>query len=339
MGLRCLLGHDFENREVERERQEDGNEVVVTYRTVETCQRCGERRIVSENKEVRSIRSGEEMQTGLGASVTTDADAAPDADDGTAVVDDDSDAVDDPADAIDDAEADGATPDQTVDPEPTADEDDGIILTDDGSSEREHGQWPDADVNRRSDPAVEASAAPGTEDAASQRAASTTDDAVSHGTASTTDDAVSHGTASTTDDAVGGDTGTPSDDDSVILGSDDDWPEHEGEDEGFDAEPGESGGTDVSFGGSFTPESSSAGAANGEATFADAEAETDEPAPDKEFVRADDASVEIDRNEPGRRTEFYCPNCGLSRSAGASSMRAGDICPECRKGYIAERDA
>ena len=43
MGLRCLLGHEYANREVEREREERGNEVVVTYRTVETCDRCGER--------------------------------------------------------------------------------------------------------------------------------------------------------------------------------------------------------------------------------------------------------------------------------------------------------
>jgi predicted RNA-binding Zn-ribbon protein involved in translation (DUF1610 family) len=36
--------------------------------------------------------------------------------------------------------------------------------------------------------------------------------------------------------------------------------------------------------------------------------------------------------------EFYCPNCGHARVAGASSIRAGDICPECKQGYIAERE-
>jgi CRISPR/Cas system-associated protein Cas10 (large subunit of type III CRISPR-Cas system) len=35
--------------------------------------------------------------------------------------------------------------------------------------------------------------------------------------------------------------------------------------------------------------------------------------------------------------EYYCPECGLTRDVGNSSMRAGDICPECRKGYITER--
>jgi len=42
MGLRCLLGHDFGEPELRREREEDGNEVVTTTVTeVKTCARCG----------------------------------------------------------------------------------------------------------------------------------------------------------------------------------------------------------------------------------------------------------------------------------------------------------
>ncbi len=55
MGLRCLLGHDFGEPETERKRNEDGNEVVVTVREVKTCDRCGEKQVVSENKEIKSI--------------------------------------------------------------------------------------------------------------------------------------------------------------------------------------------------------------------------------------------------------------------------------------------
>ena len=55
MGLRCLLSHDFGEPELEREREEQGNEVVITVNEVKTCSRCGERRIVSENTEVTSI--------------------------------------------------------------------------------------------------------------------------------------------------------------------------------------------------------------------------------------------------------------------------------------------
>ncbi|MFB6123584.1 MAG: hypothetical protein ABEJ78_09005 [Haloferacaceae archaeon] len=337
MGLRCLLGHDFGNREVERERQEDGNEVVVTYRTVETCQRCGDRRVVSENKEVRPIRGGEEMQTGLGGGVdvtagadgdasadesaTADeptADGATDADGATAA--DATAETADPADAIEAAEAD-------ADDGPSAAEDDGIILTDDGDdgddTGRRRGQWPDADVNDRS--TVEAGAA-------TTESAPSTDDAVaeqrSANESTATDDGVERAAGEAVDAAA---------DDAVLLGSDDRWPDHEGDDEGFDAEPGGSGGTDVSFGGGLTPEASEA--TNGAAAYVDGDDGRDASATDKEFVRADDADVDIDRSEPGTRSEFYCPNCGLSRLAGESSMRAGDICPDCRKGYIAERDA
>jgi hypothetical protein len=35
MGLRCLLGHDYGETEIEREREEDGDEMVVTIREVE----------------------------------------------------------------------------------------------------------------------------------------------------------------------------------------------------------------------------------------------------------------------------------------------------------------
>src|SRR6056297_1802016 len=55
MGLRCLLSHDFGEAELEREREEQGNEVVITVNEVKTCTRCGERRVVSENTEVTSI--------------------------------------------------------------------------------------------------------------------------------------------------------------------------------------------------------------------------------------------------------------------------------------------
>jgi hypothetical protein len=63
MGLRCLLGHDFGEPETERERNEEGNEVVVTVREVKTCERCGEKQVVSENKEITSIDQLRESAT------------------------------------------------------------------------------------------------------------------------------------------------------------------------------------------------------------------------------------------------------------------------------------
>jgi hypothetical protein len=62
MGIKCsLLGHDFGEAAVERDRQEQGSEVVITIREVETCSRCGDDRVVSENKEVTSLETPEDV--------------------------------------------------------------------------------------------------------------------------------------------------------------------------------------------------------------------------------------------------------------------------------------
>ena len=56
MGLKCsLLGHSFEPADRERERKEQGKEVVTVVREIERCVRCGEERIVSESTEVTAV--------------------------------------------------------------------------------------------------------------------------------------------------------------------------------------------------------------------------------------------------------------------------------------------
>ena len=37
-------------------------------------------------------------------------------------------------------------------------------------------------------------------------------------------------------------------------------------------------------------------------------------------------------------TEFYCPECQFTTPTEGSSLRPGDICPECRLGYLTERE-
>jgi len=60
MGFRCsLLGHNYGDSEVEREREEQGSEVVVTIREEQTCSRCGKTKLLSENKEVTSLATRE----------------------------------------------------------------------------------------------------------------------------------------------------------------------------------------------------------------------------------------------------------------------------------------
>jgi hypothetical protein len=304
MGLRCLLGHEYANREVEREREERGDEVVVTYRTVETCDRCGERRIVSENKEVRPVRDPESdaVATGLGggAGVTPDLgeDDSPSGDGGGAAgsTGEEGEPVDDGVTAAPTAEPD-ADPNAAADDgagngtdEPTAgdgpDVDDAVILDDGpGDDDRDRGEWPDDGAGNGADEPEPAPEPPS--DAA--------------------------------------------DDGATVVSGDDEWPEPAGDDEGFDAEPSDGEATDVAFGGELTPEGSveesSAAATNGAASTA---------APDKQFVSAETVDPVRDEDHDGE-TEFFCPNCGYARTAGGSSMRAGDICPDCHQGYIAER--
>ncbi|QSG06794.1 DUF7093 family protein [Halapricum desulfuricans] len=62
MSLKCsIFGHSFEESTVEREREEQGSEVVITIREVQTCTRCGETRVVSENKEVTTLETPDEV--------------------------------------------------------------------------------------------------------------------------------------------------------------------------------------------------------------------------------------------------------------------------------------
>lgn len=289
MGLRCLLGHDYANREVEREREERGNEVVVTYRTVETCERCGERRVVSENKEVRPVRNPREegVTTGLGddGGVTPDLGGAASA----ATADETPGSTAAPEGAGSDAERMEPEPEAEAEPEADTDEnvDDAIIL-DDGPEERadsrEHGEWPEEDAE----------------------------------TAAESEDAV--------DDTV--------DDGATVVSGNEGWPDPDGADEGFDAEPSEGDPTEVSLGGGLAPEGADE-AANGEAGGTAAANGSGGTVAGKQFVTAEEVEA-VGEDEAGA-TEFFCPNCGFARVTGGSSMRAGDICPECYDGYIAER--
>lgn len=102
MGLKCsVLGHKYGDATVERDREEQGSEVVITIREIEVCRRCGEERIVSENKEVTTLATPDEPddapETGAtdepsAGEVTADQGAAeptPNRDEETTTVEDD----------------------------------------------------------------------------------------------------------------------------------------------------------------------------------------------------------------------------------------------------------
>ena len=347
MGLRCLLGHDFGEPEVEREREEEGNEMVVTIREVKTCQRCGERQIISENKEVTAIRSAEDV--GL---------------------DDEAEPTEPTHPAVDEDEA--AAADEEFEPPADADEDDGVIL-DEEPPGREPGQWPD-----REGEGATADADAGADDAGGLGADEmATEDEISRagerpgnevGVGAEADDAefidaeedaANAGANADADaDADDGSVAWPEHESAGVADADDDdesapaaWPEHEGEDEGYKARRASESDADddhgVTFGSGIAPQTANGDAADRAAGGAEAEGYDAEfvGGPDtesdagEEFARAESRTVELETEMEGTPTEYYCPNCGYTREGTGSSMRAGDICPECRKGYMAEREA
>lgn len=251
MGLRCsVLGHDYGDPEVEREREERGSELVVSVTEFQECTRCGDTIVISENTEVTP-------------SEPTSASAGPDEE-----------VTDEPAEtttAVDDgSEPEGFDPDV----------DDAEILDDEPEgTDRDHGEWPEAadvhDDEEASDPAA--------------------------------------------------------------------WPEAEGEDEGYDAVSSQ-GAAEVEFGGGLTPqadlsdeEGETIEATEASQSSAWVGAADDEAAEETGFARAERTPSD-DPPDEDLDTELYCPNCEASEQGGRPSLRAGDICPECHAGYLAERE-
>ncbi|KOX97522.1 DUF7093 family protein [Halorubrum tropicale] len=353
MGLRCLLGHDFGEPELRREREEEGDEVVTTVKEVKTCARCGETQIVSENTEVTTMEqladeaaADADAGSDAGATATPGGGPAPDAGDGAA-----------PGTVDGDGAAAGAEG-LTLDEEPGAGSDDAVILDDGaaGDDEAEPPRGDDgpadpsaagaSDAAAESDPADEDAElldAGGESAAASSSAADAEpEDRPTDEADAETDDGVilDEGTADADDDRERG--AWPSVDEAdAEAGGSTAWPDHGGEDEGFSAEVGEGGDAEVEFGDGLTPEA----------------ADRPEDGEQTEYVEAPDdgEAVSFDAGDPGETgitrgespdletmgddepTEYYCPECGMVRAAGGSSMRAGDICPECKRGYVDER--
>lgn len=134
------------------------------------------------------------------------------------------------------------------------------------------------------------------------------------------------------------------------------WPEHDADDEGFDAEPGSGDPVDnVEFSGSLTPKrtddsTDDTDAANdiveagepatpGEhATERTDNSGTDSPATD---IQRSGASPSPSAEQPSVSPDatFECPQCGFQTRVLGSSLRSGDICPECKRGYLAETES
>jgi ssDNA-binding Zn-finger/Zn-ribbon topoisomerase 1 len=163
MTLKCsVFGHRFGDTEITREREERGSEVVTTITETETCERCGETRVVSENTEVTTLETPSDIVNG-----TADEAADEAADDGREAPARDEPAESEPAELIDEAESGGVpsagegpgTDEDMVDTPGPHGEDDAVILdetpdTDEADDQRAPGEWPDeADADETADEA------------------------------------------------------------------------------------------------------------------------------------------------------------------------------------------
>jgi len=241
MGFTCsLLGHARDAPETEREREERGNEVVVVTREVRECTRCGDRTVVSENTEVRPAPEVTEQRDDSPDTTAEEQSPSPGAADTTTEEPPSPDAAD-------------------TGPDRAPEEDTGVILEDDDSDGREHGEWP-ASEDTRDDAPADTSIV----------------EAEDGGTATDPDAAESSSAAEA----------APSEAVTDITSRE--WP-----DEGPTQEP--------------TPEGTGIAAAE----------------------RAADPG--------GEEAVFVCPSCEFQEPTRGSSHREGDICPECRQGYLAER--
>ena len=101
-----------------------------------------------------------------------------------------------------------------------------------------------------------------------------------------------------------------------------DWPEQTANDEGYDAVVGEPDDY-----GDEIIEASPSPAGN--------KVETTEGTG---FAKAGPIGSPNDPPAAEVHIEYFCPRCSWTAKSLTASVRAGDICPGCRAGYIAERD-
>jgi len=310
MGLKCsLLGHAFDERDVVRERDSTGSEVVTIVKDIERCAECGTTRVVSTNKEVVSA-AGATADGGVDAGATL---RTPGGDDGPA-----GDAFEGP-DQLEAGAAGGPEPGAASVTEPSdAGASEGFDAGDTGGFE--------ADADTESEDATVLTGGP---DEGAAAAGTTVLGDAAEGTA---DVAGPEPAPDPTDaDLDPATEEEPVTDDAEILTDDEPsdrapgrWPGEE-EPDAWEPEP---------LGGDADD------APADEESTAGSEPDAD---PDPDADEASDATAEAASDiepEPAATASFTvpdghyrCPECSHTIPA-SSSFRRGDACPECVHGYL-----
>jgi len=312
MAIKCsLLGHSYGDPDVEREREQRGEEVVVTVRELKTCTRCGTELTVSENTEVRPVKSTQTETRQPDDAAATSPDSTPaepavseseppanEPPEPSTVAEEDADSTPTIVGGADGPLEEAGGSDDEFEKAQSAADDDGVILDEDGSSEnsREPGEWPDAEDTR-----VELSS-----------------DSSEHPTAQPTPESAPPGSQSWPDEPAGSETGSspaagePTNSD---TGSTDEQTEilDAEEDSGTTTDSAASASSDIQRSTETPSERLRSGATGIESA----------------------GPVESSRGDP--TSQLVCPSCEYEDSERQSSKRAGDICPSCGKGYLSER--
>ena len=270
MVIRCsVLGHDYGDAGVERERDERGEEVVRTARQVRTCRRCGHERTVTENTEVTALEPEAGVVRNADGRVVAATAEENVAADGTGAI---------TIEGADDATGDAASDDPG-----------GDSSTDDAASTSETVATVGDDGDDRADDAEPR----GRPDASGDDAELATVD----------------------DDADGASGRAPGE-----------WP----------ADPDDGTTTATRSDGASTAGSLTPIDGGSHATSAASEPK---PLSDGWAVATDETSADAGgANDAivGERSgeTFACSACGFTAAIADSPLRAGDICPECRTGYL-----
>ncbi|EMA43311.1 DUF7093 family protein [Halococcus saccharolyticus] len=308
MGLRCsVLGHDYGETGVERERDERGAEVVRTAKRVQTCRHCGHERTVSANTEITALEpEAGVVRDGDGRVVAATAEENVAAD-GTGSI------------TIEDGTLDGESP-----PE------DATSSTGDTAVSLDEISGTDAETLSATEPASDTTATDNESDATATEHES---DATATAPATERESDTATDTAATSSEGEiptvkASQTDDPADEPGRAPGE---WPgDPSAESAGSTGRTGN--GTE-----SLTPIGDTADSTAGNDSESETQPLSEEWTPEGAETRAKEGTTGTNGSpgtvEPGET--FACRQCGFTAAVVDSPLRAGDSCPECRTGYLA----
>ena len=357
MSMLCsLLGHSYGDSVVEHGREQQGDRMVLSVLEYEECQRCGERRTISENtRQVRADPPEEHEQRVEPAVDQQGSDEGPEEFKDSAEDQAEAGRKDSGAEVL---EADADTP-----KEPLTDEE---SVTEESATASDQGEilendTPEEPLTDEESVTEEQSIESGKGEILESKESVTNEPGggKSHGADVTSDEPVTDKPDEgeileeeeprawpDPDEGTEAEPVSVEDDAEILEDGPEEWPETETGEEGTGAshrpwptaeEPVEEGETPAPW-----PEQGDDDGADEEQqewpTVDDDAVILEDSDGDGDIESVDPVPQEMEERRSIDGATFYCPRCSFRDPVERSSLRAGDICPECREGYVAVRD-